>query len=259
MGSSTFSTKTFDSCHLTRMAYTVKIKEGHPMWTKITQDSYLVEVRRTRRNFLFNACLHGYRQLQLAGPAEEQSTRSSIGFAAAQHELADPSQFVTKLLEELRLHLRRSERRYLTDVIHTFRSKVDPGTTTMAVIDFSLCHTEVKKRCVKKAEIGMVPGLSKPSTHDFPVEGRIRRRVEEMWWSSWMLKRSEALKHSSNGVVRVRYDGAGDETCSVCLNEFQRGHEIARTACCHNFHKTCITVWISKVRNCPLCRSLVAI
>ncbi|GFZ06808.1 brassinosteroid-responsive RING-H2 [Actinidia rufa] len=51
--------------------------------------------------------------------------------------------------------------------------------------------------------------------------------------------------------------GGGDESCTVCLYEFEAGEEIRwLTNCRHIFHRSCVDRWMDHDRNtCPLCRT----
>ncbi|XP_012075021.1 RING-H2 finger protein ATL52-like [Jatropha curcas] len=47
-----------------------------------------------------------------------------------------------------------------------------------------------------------------------------------------------------------------EETCSVCLSDFNEGETIrVLPECLHSFHEACIDMWLSSHSNCPLCRT----
>ncbi|XP_059664565.1 E3 ubiquitin ligase BIG BROTHER-related-like [Cornus florida] len=46
--------------------------------------------------------------------------------------------------------------------------------------------------------------------------------------------------------------------CSICLQGFLTGTEIATTPCSHIFHHDCLRTWLPKNNSCPMCRSLCA-
>jgi hypothetical protein len=49
-----------------------------------------------------------------------------------------------------------------------------------------------------------------------------------------------------------------DRECAICYEAFAEiGGVIARAACGHRFHKTCILEWLRNHRTCPLCRHRV--
>ncbi|KAM7469880.1 hypothetical protein LguiA_008063 [Lonicera macranthoides] len=43
-------------------------------------------------------------------------------------------------------------------------------------------------------------------------------------------------------------------SCSVCLEEFEVGSEVACMPCSHYYHTGCIIEWLEKSNMCPLCR-----
>ncbi|KAM7470230.1 hypothetical protein LguiA_008413 [Lonicera macranthoides] len=45
-----------------------------------------------------------------------------------------------------------------------------------------------------------------------------------------------------------------ESSCSVCLEEFAVGSEVARLPCSHYYHTGCIVEWLEKSHLCPLCR-----
>ena len=53
------------------------------------------------------------------------------------------------------------------------------------------------------------------------------------------------------------YDGAKDafdnDTCSICLGEFEDGESLRKLPCDHSFHADCIASWLNHRHTCPLC------
>ncbi|KAG6784727.1 hypothetical protein POTOM_010428 [Populus tomentosa] len=51
------------------------------------------------------------------------------------------------------------------------------------------------------------------------------------------------------------FSSAEDAQCSICLGEYQE-KEVLRImpGCGHNFHLSCIDVWLRKQTTCPVCR-----
>lgn len=51
-----------------------------------------------------------------------------------------------------------------------------------------------------------------------------------------------------------------ETSCSICCEDFYKENEndkIATTMCQHSYHLKCITEWLKKSENCPLCRSAI--
>ena len=45
-----------------------------------------------------------------------------------------------------------------------------------------------------------------------------------------------------------------DNSCSICLTEFEDDSDIGFTNCEHIFHTGCITEWSRYKKDCPVCR-----
>ena len=45
-----------------------------------------------------------------------------------------------------------------------------------------------------------------------------------------------------------------EKTCSICLGEFIIGKKLYHPALLSFFHVKCISDWLKKERNCPLCK-----
>ena len=47
-----------------------------------------------------------------------------------------------------------------------------------------------------------------------------------------------------------------DRECPICLKKFEQDDELTLLPCDHEFHAECVTAWLNKAANCPLCRSV---
>jgi len=55
-------------------------------------------------------------------------------------------------------------------------------------------------------------------------------------------------------VTHVLVDSdVAQDTCVVCLSDFDDGQSLRRLPCCHMFHQGCIDEWLSRRKSCPLC------
>ena len=45
--------------------------------------------------------------------------------------------------------------------------------------------------------------------------------------------------------------------CCICLDKFEENHKSIVLECSHRFHRSCISNWLKKELNCPLCRKKV--
>ncbi|CAJ1341669.1 unnamed protein product [Effrenium voratum] len=44
-----------------------------------------------------------------------------------------------------------------------------------------------------------------------------------------------------------------DQSCAVCLSEFDKDAVLRRLPCAHSFHRNCIDKWLRRNKVCPLC------
>lgn len=47
----------------------------------------------------------------------------------------------------------------------------------------------------------------------------------------------------------------GNEKCSVCLSDLRDGEQAMKLPCFHTFHKDCITEWLVRKAECPVCKT----
>ncbi|KAK4789357.1 hypothetical protein SAY86_020676 [Trapa natans] len=45
-----------------------------------------------------------------------------------------------------------------------------------------------------------------------------------------------------------------NESCTICMEEYESDQEILKIGCSHYFHKECIYKWLRMNESCPLCR-----
>ena len=45
--------------------------------------------------------------------------------------------------------------------------------------------------------------------------------------------------------------------CIICLEDFKINDTVIYLPCLHFFHSNCITLWIEKKANCPLCKNII--
>lgn len=44
------------------------------------------------------------------------------------------------------------------------------------------------------------------------------------------------------------------ETCAVCIEQFKVGESVRSLPCQHQFHKSCIDLWLMEKPTCPMCK-----
>eukprot|EP00927_Polykrikos_kofoidii_P050870 TRINITY_DN44716_c0_g1_i1.p1 TRINITY_DN44716_c0_g1~~TRINITY_DN44716_c0_g1_i1.p1 ORF type:complete len:291 (-),score=37.08 TRINITY_DN44716_c0_g1_i1:283-1155(-) len=50
-----------------------------------------------------------------------------------------------------------------------------------------------------------------------------------------------------------QFDNGSENSCAVCLSEFQWDEILRRLPCDHSFHRACIDKWLKRNKVCPLC------
>ena len=50
-----------------------------------------------------------------------------------------------------------------------------------------------------------------------------------------------------------------NDTCSICLGDFELDDEIHKTTCSHKFHPKCIETWFQRKPQCPQCMTDITI
>lgn len=60
-------------------------------------------------------------------------------------------------------------------------------------------------------------------------------------------------------VESLRFAGSvsDDNTCAICLDPFEPGDRVSKLKCGHCYHHDCISAWMPKNTNCPLCKAVI--
>ncbi|CAM9506754.1 unnamed protein product [Scytosiphon promiscuus] len=70
---------------------------------------------------------------------------------------------------------------------------------------------------------------------------------------------SSARQHEIDSFPVVKYseaEGLEEDSCAVCLFDYQAEDELRHLPCKHAFHKLCLDKWLATNRSCPICRAL---
>ncbi|CAB3235572.1 unnamed protein product [Arctia plantaginis] len=44
------------------------------------------------------------------------------------------------------------------------------------------------------------------------------------------------------------------KSCPICLKKFNIGEKVTEMPCNHQYHTTCISIWLNTTNSCPFCR-----
>ena len=50
-----------------------------------------------------------------------------------------------------------------------------------------------------------------------------------------------------------------ENSCSICMSEFEEKDELLTLTCFHAFHEDCIKQWFKEQNWCPVCKNVVKI
>mmetsp|Transcript_24814 Transcript_24814/g.65571 ORF Transcript_24814/g.65571 Transcript_24814/m.65571 type:complete len:295 (-) Transcript_24814:204-1088(-) len=84
----------------------------------------------------------------------------------------------------------------------------------------------------------------KDDSEDTP-DNRVLHQIHGMY-------RSKAIRMAKHAALSVRQGEAAQETCVVCLDDFQAEDVVAELPCGHVFHPTCAHRWLVQDWRCPL-------
>lgn len=56
---------------------------------------------------------------------------------------------------------------------------------------------------------------------------------------------------------QYRKSTCGNETCSICLEDFEVEEEIQLAPCNHGYHVHCLSYWLSIKNTCPMCHAVL--
>lgn len=52
-------------------------------------------------------------------------------------------------------------------------------------------------------------------------------------------------------------DRVHNDSCAICLDEFNMDEPIALLPCCHGFHRRCLDPWLDRSALCPICKQSI--
>lgn len=137
------------------------------------------------------------------------------------------------------------------------RSRIDPTSQSLDRIMHLVRHSHGVVRFLRQlVHRGALDSLASENQN----RGASRESIEHLPVNTY----SEIAKA---GKVRIMQDGCIDLTlspernekksCTICLDEFSPESKIKTLPCFHIFHANCITKWLERKAECPICRTPV--
>jgi len=89
------------------------------------------------------------------------------------------------------------------------------------------------------------------------MSGDVYERLMDM---QEMLQRNRGMEESTirENIPLIKYNASdfNDQSqCMVCLCDFEADEELYKLPCGHIFHPGCITEWLLRCTDCPLCKA----
>jgi len=82
---------------------------------------------------------------------------------------------------------------------------------------------------------------------DFSTQQYVDEKYKVKNENEILLKKLEEITYNK--------ENKGDnESCSICMSEFEDGEKIKMVSCKHKFHSDCIKEWVLRNPTCPCCR-----
>ncbi|XP_078427972.1 E3 ubiquitin-protein ligase MBR2-like [Wolffia australiana] len=109
---------------------------------------------------------------------------------------------------------------------------------------------------------------SLPSTYVGQRHSRRRHRNELADGSNGDRPHSQVKRVAGSGrteedILRLLWSvnyspacGKDADSCSVCLQDYRIGEEVATLPCIHKFHTSCIARWLTRTNACPMCKNV---
>ena len=92
--------------------------------------------------------------------------------------------------------------------------------------------------------------------HPFNLYDDILERVmqESLDTHTQLVRTDEFINFEKVKYCNIEKKDEYDNSCSICLTEFEDDSDIGFTNCEHIFHTGCITEWSRYKKDCPVCR-----
>lgn len=88
---------------------------------------------------------------------------------------------------------------------------------------------------------------------DLSLDESISRSIQRVLQLGTVVVGQRLSDQEIQALPKVRF-GQGEQCCTICLEKYDQGELLNRLRCGHFFHINCLTSWMQRVAQCPLCR-----
>jgi len=97
------------------------------------------------------------------------------------------------------------------------------------------------RRLVADGELDLHPGLA--------------RTAHQMLQLSSVAGGQRLSRDEVEALPKVCFEEEERRSCAICLESYKRGELLTALKCDHFFHSDCISLWLRRSTQCPLCRT----
>jgi len=102
---------------------------------------------------------------------------------------------------------------------------------------------------------GLTSVLHRLALENLSLDESLTRSVRRVLQLGTVLTGQRLSDEEILALPKVRFDAAEQQSCSICLEQYQRGELLTALKCGHFFHVGCLAKWFQRSMQCPLCRS----
>ncbi|KAK6927006.1 Zinc finger, RING-type [Dillenia turbinata] len=152
---------------------------------------------------------------------------------------------------ELRLHMPPS-------IALATRGRLQGLRLQLALLDREFDDLDYETlRALDSDNISNIPSMSEEEINALPVH-KYKAAVPQGDGSSWQKASSSSAPVEAKQDVAKANDNLKsleDElTCTICLEQVNRGELVRSLPCLHQFHANCIDPWLRQQGTCPVCK-----
>ncbi|KAK6935824.1 Zinc finger, RING-type [Dillenia turbinata] len=155
---------------------------------------------------------------------------------------------------ELRLHLPPS-------IALATRGRLQGLRLQLALLDHEFDDLDYETLRALDSDISSIPSMSEEEINALPVH-KYKVAGSQGDGTSWQKASSSSAPveakqdvAKANGNVKSLED---ELTCTICLEQVNRGELVRSLPCLHQFHANCIDPWLRQQGTCPVCKFKVS-